>query len=172
MIRWAWASGASGSCPPAAGAKSIAKYAIMSLRWFGRRQRHLKGRIGMGQRRDNGNVAMRRNRPSCCTVCRHPERLRIELMRLSGASLDIVAAKFSGTHRDALHRHMKFHLDEGDKKALIDALPMRELIARAAEEGGSVMDYLGLVRNVVMRALLGAADAGDRIGTASLSGRA
>jgi hypothetical protein len=67
---------------------------------------------------------------------------------------------------------MRWHVDDEDKRALIDDLPMRELLVRAAEEGGSVMDYLGLVRNVVMRVLLGAAEAGDRIGTASLSGRA
>jgi hypothetical protein len=93
-------------------------------------------------------------------------------MRLSGASLDVVVTKFPGVHRDAIHRHMKFHLDEADKKALIDDVPMRELVARAAEEGGSVLDHLSVVKNVVMRALLSAAEAGDRTGTATLSGRA
>jgi len=93
-------------------------------------------------------------------------------MRLSGASLDAVAAKFPGAHRDAIHRHMRWHLDDTEKRALIDDLPMRELIARAAAEGGSVMDYLATLRSVLMRALLGAAEAGDRTGTAVLSGRA
>jgi len=88
-------------------------------------------------------------------------------MRLSGASLDAVAAKFPGAHRDAIHRHMRWHLDDTEKRALIDDLPMRELIARAAAEGGSVMDYLATLRSVLMRALLGAAEAGDRTGTAA-----
>jgi hypothetical protein len=109
-----------------------------------------------------------RHRP--CQICRHQDRLRIELLRLSGVSLDRLAARFK-VHRDAIHRHMA-HLDEADRAALIADLPMKELAQQAAEEGIAVVDYFKVIREVLMRQLLTAADSGDRIGTASLSGRA
>jgi hypothetical protein len=86
-------------------------------------------------------------------------------------SLDHIAARFR-VHRDALHRHMHSHVDEADRAALIADLPMKELARQAAQESGSVVDYLKLVRQVLMRQLLTAAHSNDRIGTASLSGRA
>jgi len=107
-----------------------------------------------------------------CQVCKHPDRVRIELHKLSGASLDKVVMKFPDIHRDALHRHMKSHLGADERQALIAEIPIRELAKRAAEEGGSVLDHLTVIRNVVMRALLGAAESSDRVGTASLAGRA
>jgi hypothetical protein len=106
-----------------------------------------------------------------CQICRSPDRLQIELLRLSGMSLDRIAARFR-VHRDALHRHMHAHIDEADRAALIADLPMKELARQAAEEGISVVDYLKVVREVLMRQLLTAANTGDRVGTASLSGRA
>jgi hypothetical protein len=109
-----------------------------------------------------------RHRP--CQVCRHPDRLRIELLRLSGMSLDRVAARFQ-IHRDALHRHM-LGLGDADRAALIADLPMRELAQQAAEEGIGILDYLKVIRAVLMRQLLLAADGGDRAGTANLSGKA
>jgi hypothetical protein len=110
-----------------------------------------------------------RHRP--CQVCRHASRLQIELLRLSGMSLDRIAARFR-VHWDALHRHMHAHIDEADRAALIADLPMKEMARQAAEEGISVVDYLKVVREVLMRQLLAAASSGDRIGTSSLSGRA
>jgi hypothetical protein len=67
---------------------------------------------------------------------------------------------------------MHAHIDEADRAALIADLPMKEMARRAAEEGISVVDYLKVVREVLMRQLLAAASSGDRIGTSSLSGRA
>ncbi len=64
------------------------------------------------------------------------------------------------------------HMDEADRAALIADLPMKELAQQAAEEGVSLIDYFKVIREVLMRQLLTAADSGDRIGTASLSGRA
>lgn len=86
-------------------------------------------------------------------------------------SLDHIAARFR-VHRDALHRHMHAHIDEADRAALIADLPMKELARQAAQENVSVVDYLKLVRQVLMRQLLTAAHSNDRVGTASLSGRA
>jgi hypothetical protein len=117
----------------------------------------------------DGKPKFRRHRP--CQVCKSPDRMQIELLRLSGMSLDRIAARFR-VHRDALHRHMLRHVEEADRAALIADLPMKEMARQAAEEGISVVDYLKVVREVLMRQLLGAASSGDRIGTASLSGRA
>ena len=117
--------------------------------------------------------AMSREKPSRhrpCQVCRHPDRLRIELLRLTGVSLDRLAARFK-VHRDAINRHM-VHLDQADRVALIADLPMKELAQQAAEEGVGLIDYFKVIREVLMRQLLTAANSGDRIGTASLSGRA
>lgn len=63
-------------------------------------------------------------------------------------------------------------LDDADRAALIADLPMKELARQAAEEGVSLIDYFKVIREVLMRQLLTAASSGDRIGTASLSGRA
>jgi hypothetical protein len=106
-----------------------------------------------------------------CQVCRSADRMQIELLRLGGMSLDRIAARFH-VHRDALHRHMHTHIDEADRAALIADLPMKELARQAAEEGVSLIDYFKVIREVLMRQLLTAANSGDRIGTASLSGRA
>ena len=65
-----------------------------------------------------------RHRP--CQVCRHPDRLRIELLRLTGVSLDRLAARFK-VHRDAINRHM-VHLDQADRVALIADLPMKRIL--------------------------------------------
>lgn len=108
-----------------------------------------------------------RHRP--CQVCRHPDRLRIELARLIGMSCDRVGLKFK-VHRDAVWRHMT-HVTEADRAQLIIDLPIRELAAQAAEENASLMDYLGICRGVLMKQLFLAADSGDRVGTAALSGR-
>jgi hypothetical protein len=64
------------------------------------------------------------------------------------------------------------HIDEAERAALIADLPMKELALQAAQEGVSLIDYFKVIREVLMRQLLTAADSGDRIGTASLSGRA
>lgn len=106
-----------------------------------------------------------------CQICRHPERLRIEMARLSGASLDSIAKKFS-IGRDAIWRHMEQHVDGDRRSMLVADVPLKELADRAAEEGLSLIDYLGIVRTTVLNQLLGAASVNDRHGTASLAGRA
>ncbi len=130
------------------------------------------GAVGkrMGSRRGGATRRAKPLRHRPCQVCRHPDRLRIELLRLSGLSLDLVSARFR-VHRDAVHRHM-LHISEADRAALIADLPMKELARQAAEDGVSLLDYLKVIREVLMRQLLLAADGGDRVGTASLSGKA
>jgi hypothetical protein len=49
-----------------------------------------------------------------CSICAHPDRVRIEATRVAGASLDNIAKKF-GVSRDAVHRHHVNHVSEDDK---------------------------------------------------------
>jgi hypothetical protein len=106
-----------------------------------------------------------------CSVCRHPGRLQIELLRLSGMSLDKIAARYPGISRDSIHRHM-VALSDVERTALLADLPMKQLAMQAAEEGVALLDYLKIIRTQIMRQLLLAANDGDRVGTASLAGRA
>ncbi len=106
-----------------------------------------------------------------CRVCSHPERVRIEMLRLAGATLDNVAARF-GLQRDAIWRHMRDHVDTERRAHLIADVPMAELAERANAEGTSLLDNLAIVRMTVMESMIEAASAKDRKATASLAGRA
>ena len=106
-----------------------------------------------------------------CKVCSHPERHRIEMLRLAGSSSDALSARF-GLKRDSIYRHMAAHVSANDKAALIADVPLRELADRAADEGLSLLSYFGIVRSTLIAQMLGAAGANDRNGTASLAGRA
>ena len=105
-----------------------------------------------------------------CQVCKHPDRLRIEMARISGASLSAVADKF-GISRDSVWRHME-HVDPDRRAMLIADVPVAELAARAVSEDVSLLDYYSIVRKTVMDQLLGAASCNDRHATAMLAGRA
>lgn len=116
-------------------------------------------------------MANRRRRKIICSVCRHPERHRIEMLRLGGSPVDPLAEKF-GLGRDAIYRHMANHVDAETKASIIADVPLKDLAARAAEEGVSLLDYFAIVRSTVIEQLLSAAAIGDRSGTAALAGRA
>jgi hypothetical protein len=85
--------------------------------------------------------------------------------------LDRIAERFK-VHRDAVRRHMANHVTAEDCAVMVADLPMRELVEQAAEEGVGVLDYLRVIRAVLMRQMLVAAEQGDRSGTALLSHRA
>ena len=106
-----------------------------------------------------------------CRVCSHPERLRIEMLRLGGATLDSIAAKFD-VHRDAIWRHMRDHVDTDRRMQLIADVPLAELAERAHAEGTSLLDNLHIVRSAVMNSLIEASAVHDRRNVASLAGRA
>jgi len=109
--------------------------------------------------------------PPACQVCRHAERERIEALRASGASLDSLARKFK-VHRDAIWRHWKDHVSADLKTSyLAGAATIAELKERAAKEGGSVLDYLGVLRSILMGAITANAEAQSAFTLAALSGR-
>jgi hypothetical protein len=86
-------------------------------------------------------------------VCRHPDRQRIEALQAAGLSLDKLSAKF-GLHRDALHRHWHRHVDpEAKTSLLIGPGKLQALAEVCAEEGGSSLDHLKILRGVLFGAL-------------------
>lgn len=106
-----------------------------------------------------------------CTVCRHAERGRLEMLAASGASQEALGRRFGVSH-DALQRHMSRHVSQ-ERKAQLVAGPvkMRELVERAAELGMSLLDYLAIMRSTLVTQFLAASEANDRHGTAQLAGR-
>ena len=106
-----------------------------------------------------------------CGLCRHPERHRIETLRLGGTPVDTLAAKFD-LGRDIIYRHMISHVEADVKAMMIADVPLRQLAEKAAAESMSLLDYLSLIRSTVMAQMLAAAAVNDRSGTAKLAGRA
>jgi hypothetical protein len=104
-----------------------------------------------------------------CTICKHPERWRIELLKAGGASGEAIAAKF-GVSSDAIHRHWANHVtDDARAGYLAGPADMARLHERAAAEGESVLDYLRIVRTSLMSALAACSEAGDARGVAIVS---
>lgn len=106
-----------------------------------------------------------------CTVCRHEERARIELMHCAGVPLDKIAARF-GVHRDAIWRHMERHVSAEEKAAiLLGPAKLHDLIEATASESASLRDYYSIVRSVLFGQLMKLAKAGDHDGVAKVSAR-
>ena len=106
-----------------------------------------------------------------CAVCRHPERARIEALRIGGASLDSLAAKFT-VHRDALWRHMRNHVSADAKASiLIGVAPLEQLREKALEEKGSVLEHLQIARSMTLNAMLASAEAASWTTFSMLTGR-
>jgi hypothetical protein len=110
-------------------------------------------------------------RPSQCSVCNHPERVRIETLRVGGASLRVLAVKFN-VSADSICRHFKRHVTAARRAELTAGPAMVEELANAAAgESKSLLDYLAIVRAVLFNQFLNAAEAGDRAGVAHVAGR-
>jgi hypothetical protein len=103
---------------------------------------------------------------SRCTVCRSPERWRVELLKAGGASLDALAKKFN-LAPDAIWRHWKNHVSpEARASYLIGPADMEKLAEKAALEGDSVIDYLRMCRSTLVAQMAAMNDAGDARGAA------
>jgi hypothetical protein len=105
-----------------------------------------------------------------CIVCAHPERARIEFAKVSGASLDNIAATFK-ISRDAVHRHCLNHLTDADRADYLAAVPMKDLAEKAAVEGMSVLEYFSIIRGVLMSQFQLANSINDRQAVSTLAGR-
>jgi hypothetical protein len=114
-------------------------------------------------------ASLRRPRCTICRLSRH-ERARIEIARLGGVGLDQLAAG-SGISRDAIWRHMRDHVTDADKAAYLVDIPLQEMVARAADEGVSLIDHFRVVRFTLMQQFQLAAVCNDRKAVASLAGK-
>jgi hypothetical protein len=113
----------------------------------------------------------RKLKPTTCAVCNHAERERIEALRASGASLESLARKFK-VSKDSVWRHWKDHVTADLKTSyLAGPATIAELKERAVKEGGSILDYLGILRSVLMGAITASAEAQSAFTLAALSGR-
>jgi transposase-like protein len=117
-------------------------------------------------------VPIRRGRlPGQCTICKHLERARAELLLTGGASLHSVAAKF-GMGYYSLRRHWRNHISEERRAALILGPAQREALrARIAEESESVLDHHRAVRAGLYERYAATLEAGDNTAVALLAGR-
>lgn len=106
-----------------------------------------------------------------CAVCKHVERVRMELLVATGASQRAVARKYGISHR-ALNRHWLTHVADERRSALVMG-PVRRaaLAARVAEESESVLDHHKAVRAGLYALYDSAVSAGDSSGGAVLAGR-
>jgi hypothetical protein len=94
----------------------------------------------------------------------------IEQTRVAGASLDSIARKF-GVSRDIIHRHCKNHVSEDLKASYLAGVPLKELAAKAASEGLSVLEYFALIRATLLTEFQLASQVHDRHATSALAGR-
>jgi hypothetical protein len=107
--------------------------------------------------------------PAGCTVCVHPSRVQIELLRVAKTPYRVLAARFD-LGKDAVVRHFKNHVSE-ERKAELMAGPaqVERLAIAAAEESKSVMEYVGIARSVLFNQFLAAAEANDRRGVVNVA---
>jgi hypothetical protein len=103
-------------------------------------------------------------------VCKHDDRALIEAARVAGVSTDALAERY-GVSRDSIFRHMRNHVSEEQRLSYIADIPIKDLAARASEEGMSVLDYFSIIRATLMTQFQMAATLHDRNATATL-GRA
>lgn len=92
------------------------------------------------------------------------------MLRISGVGLDPLANQFN-VGRNAVWRHMREHVTEADKCEYLVDIPIAEMVARAADEGVSLLDFFKIVRGTLMRQFQLAASINDKHAVASLAGR-
>ena len=106
-----------------------------------------------------------------CSICKHPERARIEALRVSGVTLEALAEQF-GLGRDAVFRHCKSHMTAETKASyLLGAAQISNLAEQAAKEGRSLLDYLVIVRIILMNQLAREAELNRSYAVERVAGR-
>ena len=106
-----------------------------------------------------------------CSICKHPERARIEALRVSGVTLEALAEQF-GLGRDAIFRHCKSHMSAETKASyLLGSAKIANLAEQAAKEGRSLLDYLVIVRSILMNQLAREAELNRSYAVERVAGR-
>lgn len=85
----------------------------------------------------------------------------MEQARVAGIAIDAIAKKH-GVSADALYRHCKNHLTDEDRARYIADVPIKELAAKAADQGASLLDYFTIIRGTMMEQFQLAARMNDR----------
>jgi hypothetical protein len=111
-------------------------------------------------------------RTGACVICKHPERSRIEALRLSGVSLRIVAKRFGLTGRDAVHYHFKRHVTPERRASLmLGAAKLEELVNQATKESRSLLERMNVATSILFSRFIACAEAGDDNALANIAGR-
>jgi len=106
-----------------------------------------------------------------CAVCCHTERVRIESLRVAGASFRTLTLSF-GVHRDALWRHMKDHVDLERRAALmVGPAQLEALGVQAAAESRSLMERMNIMTGVLFKRFIACAEEEDDNALANIAGK-
>jgi hypothetical protein len=106
-----------------------------------------------------------------CAVCNHAERVRIEALHVAGNGIDKLAEQF-GIHRDAIWRHMTRHVSEETKVGyLLGKAKIADLANAAADESRAIIDYLAIIRSILMNQLDRESQANRPYGVERVAGR-
>lgn len=112
-----------------------------------------------------------RGKSGVCSVCHHPEKTRIEMLVLTGATRISVARKYEMSH-DSVSRHMMNHLSHERRATLLMGPVQRQMLAaQVAEESSSVLDHHKATRAGLYRLYDAAITAGDAHSGAMLAAR-
>jgi hypothetical protein len=113
-------------------------------------------------------------RSSSCKVCCHPDRARLELLRVSGVSFEALAREFNTSStpvsKDSIFRHFRpgGHVSESRRRELLAGpTKIHDLANAAAKESKSLLEYLSITRGVLFNRFLSAAECGDTNGVVS-----
>jgi hypothetical protein len=111
-------------------------------------------------------------RTGACAICKHPDRSRIEALRLSGVSLRIVAKRFGLTGKDAVHYHFKRHVTPERRASLmLGAAKLEELVNQATQESRSLLERMNVATSILFSRFIACAEAGDDNALANIAGR-
>jgi len=118
-----------------------------------------------------GRKAHNRQATASCSICRHPDRPRMEVLIAGGASIKAVA-KTCHVSYWPLYRHWSNHVSHTRRQQLLmGPVPTAALAARLADENCSVLDNLKYLRLNLYRLFDAAVEADDRNGGSLVAGK-
>ncbi len=86
-----------------------------------------------------------------CTICKHPEKGRMELALASGRSMKSVYTEFK-VSKDSLGRHWRICVNTKHRAELLTRpIEIGQLAELAAAENRSLLEYLGILRSALFR---------------------
>jgi hypothetical protein len=117
-------------------------------------------------------MAPRLKKPSACAICRHPERRKIEALRIGGASLSAVARRFGLTGKDVVHRHFKLHVSPARRADLmLGPAQFESLATHAAAESRTLLERVDIATSLLFKRFVACAEAEDDYRLAIIAGR-